>query len=376
MANLFTNLSGAISAQVTLTSDMISEEYRLTYTCSSIGTGKGFLLVKGGNTYMFPLQFVGQQEVKFKASLSGVATCILKGNATVSGLTLAPYSNVSEGDRTALDLVKTNGSSWDKINDMINDNNRLRADMVEGILNLTKNSFSNESGTITQKNGIMTFMNGTSYATSTMAVQIAGGAIGVSNNKDGNGGWVWTTAINGAGIDAKTIIADTFSALEITGLKITSGTISGGTISGGSMSNCTLLSGDTLTGNYLTIDNGILRGYRAGYEIFNLTTGGDSGRLILEYPGGNTSLDISTNMDINGELIAAIHSKGSKTLEIAANSSKVRLEKDGTVRIVSSGATIVQSGGDITLTPNQGNGSVRLNGTLTVDHLTVLENNS
>lgn len=364
MANLFTNLGGAINAQVTITSEMISEEYKLTYTCSSIGSGNSFLLIKGSNTYFFPLQFVGQQEIKFKASLGGVVTCILKGNASISGLTLSTYSNVSEGDRTALELVKQNGSYWNKFLDMINDFGKLRADMLEGIINLTTNAFANESGTITQKNGIMTFMDGTSYATSTMAVQIAGGAIAISNNKDGNGGWVWTTSINGAGIDAKTIIADTFSALEITGLKIKSSTLDTGDITGYTMKNCTLLSGDTDIGNYLEIINGILHGYRNHQEIFYLTTGGDAGRLVLRYPNGGTSLDINTSVNFDGERITAVHANGTRTLEVAANSSKVRLEANGIVRIISSGPTYIQSGGDITITPNQGNGDVKVKGRL------------
>lgn len=317
MANLFTNLGGAINAQVTITSEMVSEEYKLTYTCSSIGAGNSFLLIKGSNTYFFPLQFVGQQEVKFKASFSGVVTCVLKGDVTINGLTLATYSNVSQGDRTALELVKKNGSYWDQIINKVNEAGKLRADMMEGIINLTTNAFKNESGTITQENGIMTFMDGTSYATSTMAVQIAGGAIAISNNKDGNGGWVWTTSINGAGISAKTIIANTFDALEIRGAKMITGSIESVDISSVTIKSSTLLSGTIESGTYIKVDSsGNIVGYKNGVKVMSISVQGTT------YP----TIKLSTNCDdfyAKSLEVSEIHNANTNETEfyIAANNA-------------------------------------------------------
>ena len=140
---------------------------------------------------------------------------------------------------------------------------------MQGILNMTLNSFANEDGTITQKNGIMTWMNGTSYETATEAVRISGGAIGVSNKKDGNGDWVWSTAITGIGINAKAIVAKTFDALEIKGSNIVAGSIKGSNISGVTVSGSTIISGTKESGSYIELDSdGNIIGKKDGVKVF------------------------------------------------------------------------------------------------------------
>lgn len=289
MANLFTNLSGNINAQVTTTLDMVTEEYKLTYTCSNIGTGNSFLIIQGANTYFFPMQFVGQQEIKFKASLSGVVTCVLHGDAIISNLTLATYENVSEGDRRAIELVKNESSYWDRIKEITNNLGKVRTEMLEGLINLTVNAFANESGTITQENGVMTFLNGSSPATSTQAVQITGGAIRIANNKDASGNWIWTTAISGAGINAQTIIADTlatvdFSAANIQACDVTLAHLKGCDIKGGELwIGNTMPESEAQMGAYTgmrILSDGKIKGYYQGKESFTLTHS-HSGKLTL-----------------------------------------------------------------------------------------------
>lgn len=303
MANLFTNLSGAINAQITLTADMVSEEYKLTYTCSSIGDGKCFLIIKGGNTYFFPLQFVGQQEVRFKANLSGVVTCVLHGNAVISNLSLMTYTNVSEGDRAALELVKQDSSYWERIKNTTNDFGKLRTDMLEGLINMTVNAFANQSGTITQQDGIMTFLDGSSPETSTMAVQITGGAIKISNNKDDNGEWIWTTAINGAGIDAKTIIAKTlatvdFSAANIQACNVILAHLKGCDIKGGELwIGDTMPESEETMGTYTgmrVLSDGRIKGYYQGQDSFTLKHS-HSGELILNDSVGDNTVVITSS---------------------------------------------------------------------------------
>lgn len=303
MANLFTNLSGAINAQVTVTSDMVSEEYKLTYTCSSIGSGKSFLLITGINTYLFPLQFVGQQEVKFKAKFGSVVTCVSKGDASISGLTLSTYSNVSEGDRAALELVKSDSSYWDRIKKITDDAGKVRTNMLEGLINLTINAFANESGTITQENGIMTFMNGTKPENSTQAVQICGGAIQISNNKDANGNWIWSTAINGAGIHADTIIASTLDALDFSAAKIKSCDVTTAHLKGCDIKGGELWIGDTMPeneaamGNYTgmrVLSDGRIKGYYLGQDSFTLKHS-HSGELILTDSVNGNSVVLSSS---------------------------------------------------------------------------------
>lgn len=301
MADLFKNLSGSINAQNTITNEMISDEYTLTYTCNSIGNGNSFLVIKGLSTYFFPMQFVGKQEMRFKANLNGVVTCVLHGNASISDLTLSTYSNITEADRNAIELVKNESDYWARIKEITNNIGKVRAEMLEGLINLTANAFANETGTITQENGIMTFLNGSSPATSTQAVQITGGAIRIANNKDANGNWIWTTAISGAGINAQTIIADTlatvdFSAANIQAANVTLAHLKGCDIKGGEMwVGSSMPESEATMGNYTgmrVLSDGRIKGYYQGTESFTLAHS-HSGQLTLKDPINQNSLILS-----------------------------------------------------------------------------------
>lgn len=305
MANLFTDLSGAINAQVTTTSDMVAEEYKLTYVCSSIGTENSFLIIQGTDTYFFPLQFSGHQEIRFNARFSGVVTCTLHGDAVISNLTLSTYEKISEGDRKAIELVKNEASYWGIIKEVTNKERKLRTDMLNGLINMTINAFANESGTITQKDGIMTFLNGSTPETSTAVVQICGGAIRIANSKKANGEWDWKTAISGAGIHADTIIAETlktvdFSSANIKSCDITTADLKSCTLKGGELyigDNPDNL--DIFTGCIIQ-QNGFIKGYYQGTETFSLVHT-SSGRLRLYSPTTGKTLVLDS---YTGELYA------------------------------------------------------------------------
>ena len=208
------------------------------------------------------------------------------GNATLTGITLETVVDAT------MEYVKENATYWDKIKDITSSTGKVRADMLEGLIDLTLNAFANESGTITQENGIMTWLNGTTVENSTQAVQIVGGAIRIANSKLPNGEWNWTTAISGAGINAATIIAETFAALNITGVTITAGTITGGTINGVTMKGGEAYFGDVEKGNYMVAtQSGDIKGYASGVNTVNLTKN-SSGKLALRDPftGGKIEL--------------------------------------------------------------------------------------
>ena len=327
MADLFKNLSGAINVQNTITNEMISDEYTLTYTCNSIGNGNSFLIIKGSSTYFFPMQFVGKQEIRFKANLSGVVTCVLHGNASVSNLTLSTYSNITEADRNAIELVKNESSYWDRIKDITNNLGKVRTEMLEGLINLTVNAFANESGTITQENGIMTFLNGSSPATSTQAVQITGGAIRIANNKDARGNWIWTTAISGAGINAQTIIADTlatvdFSAANIQAANVTLAHLKGCDIKGGEMwVGSSMPESEATMGDYTgmrVLSDGRIKGYYQGLESFTLTHS-HSGKLTLTDSINNASVVL----DGSATNLATMYTEGRKMSLMCGNPQEV-----------------------------------------------------
>ena len=299
---LIDNASGNVSQGITLSSENKADRYKLSYNCSNIGSGKSFIriyatVIEGYKTYFMPVQFNG--EVSFELSIDTEATFLqfdIVGDATMTGITLETVVDAT------MQYVKENASYWDRIKEITSNTGKVRTDMLEGLINLTLNAFANESGTITQENGIMTFMNGQTVKDSTEAVQIVGGAIRIANSKLANGEWNWTTALSGAGINAATIIAETFAALNITGVTITAGTIVGGTISGVTIEGSTIYAGDKAGGNYTEItSNGIVNCYTNGLRTIGL----------VRRPNGIVDI----GRDIDGKNYMRINSDQSITID-------------------------------------------------------------
>ncbi|WP_410495009.1 hypothetical protein QTL86_12725 [Cellulosilyticum sp. ST5] len=263
---LIDNASGNVSQGITLDGTNKADRYKLSYNCSNIGSGKSFIRIyatlsdSNYKTYFMPVQFNG--EVSFELSIDSEATFLqfdVIGDATITGITFETVVDAT------MEYVKANSRYWDMIKEITSSTGKVRSDMLEGLINLTMNAFANESGTITQKNGILTFLNGTTPEDSTEAVEITGGAIRVADSKLPNGEWNWTSAVNGRGINAATIIAETFAGLNITSVNIVSGTITGGTINGVTMRGSTIFSGDIEGGNYVEITReGDINAYAKG----------------------------------------------------------------------------------------------------------------
>ena len=355
---LINNASGNISKGITLDSTNKAERYKLSYNCVNIGSGKSYIriyatVLGGYKTYFMPVQFSGQ--VEFELSIDSEATFLqfdMIGNATLTGITLETVVDAT------MQYVKENATYWDKIKDITSDTGKVRTDMLEGLINMTLNAFANESGTITQENGVMTFLNGKTVKDSTQAVQITGGAIRIANSKLPNGEWNWTTAISGAGINAATIIAETFAALTITGVTITGGTMKTGTLSG-----CTLMGGELFIGNEppingdisrytgLKIDrNGRITGYVDGNVTYRLLHANE-GRLHLFKGDSGVSIDSSWRR---------IYSEGGE-LNLYAGAPKTN----------QNGATlntriVMHEDGDIYVHCNKGSGKVIIDGDLEV----------
>lgn len=271
---LIDNASGNISQGIVLTPDNKADSYRISWNCTAIGSGKSYIRIyatigaEGYKTYFFPIQFLGPTEFEFSFDTSSTYLEFdVIGDATIQAITLETTI-----DNSAAEYVKENAPYWDRIKEITSNTGKVRTEMLEGLINMTVNAFANESGTITQENGVMTWLNGTTVANSTQAVQITGGAIRIANSKTPNGEWNWTTAINGAGINAATIIAETFAALNITGVTITGGTITGGTVNGVNMIGGSIKIGDDINGGtYTEIDKGgVIRGYCQGRRTFVL----------------------------------------------------------------------------------------------------------
>lgn len=280
---LIDNASGNISQGIILDSTNKADRYKLSYNCSNIGSGKSFIRIyatvtEGYKTYFMPVQFAGN--VEFELGIDSEATFLqfdMVGDAILIEINLETIVDAT------MEYVRENAKYWDMVKEFTSNTGKVRSDMLEGLINLTLNAFANESGTITQKNGILTFLNGTTPEDSTEAVEIVGGAIRVADSKLPNGEWNWSVAINGRGVNAATIIAETFAGLNITAVNIVSGTITGGTINGITMKSSTIYSGDVEGGNYVEITReGDINAYAKGEEE---TTVRQTYRLIKRSEG-------------------------------------------------------------------------------------------
>lgn len=267
---LIDNASGNVSKGITIDSTTRADRYILSYNCTSIGNGKSFIRIyatltdNSYKTYFMPIQFSGI--VEFELSIDNQATFLqfdVVGDAAINSINFETITDAT------MEYVKENASYWDRIKDVTNSTGKLRAEALEGLINLTTNAFANSSGTITQENGVMTWLNGTTVANSTQAVQITGGAIRVASNKLPSGDWNWSTAINGAGINADTIVSGILRAISISGVDITGSSITGGTVTGVTINGSQFISSDS-TGDKMTLDSG---------RIYFKTTDGGTGIL-------------------------------------------------------------------------------------------------
>lgn len=323
---LIDNASGNVSQGITLDSTNKADSYRLSYNCRNIGSGKSFIRIyatvtEGYKTYFMPVQFNG--EVEFELSIDNEATLLqfdVIGDATITGITFETVVDAT------MEYVKENASYWDRIKEITSNTGKVRTDMLEGLINLTLNAFANESGTITQENGIMTWLNGTTVENSTEAVQIVGGAIRVADSKLPNGEWNWSVSVNGRGINAATIIAETFAGLNITAVNIVSGTITGGTINGVTINGSKFVSKDS-SGDTMTLDAGRIdfRTHDGGTGILNSDELGlwNNNMTVLLEAYNSFSLGTGSVLSSSGTMIV-----GSRSY-----SNRIEFSDDGYIRI-------------------------------------------
>lgn len=326
MAKLIDNASGNVSQGVII--ERVEDSYRLSFNCSSMGIGKSFIRIYATlsdtsyKTYFFPIQFLNKNVIEF--SLDNSTSFIqfdMIGDAIVTGITLEEVTNAT------MEYVKANASYWDRIKKVTNDIGKVRTDMLQGLIDMTVNAFANESKTITQENGIMTFLNGASPESSTEAVQICGGVIRIANAKDGSGNWEWKTAITGAGIHADTIIARTLSTVDFSSANIESCNVTSAHLVG-----CDIKGGNLLIGvnpdnlqNFrgCAIDSsGTVYGYLNG-EVTYMLTHSPEGRLSLVCPTTGKSMSLNSNG----------YSDGSATI----SASKLRMGDNGYTEIIVDG---------------------------------------
>ena len=344
---LIDNASGNVTQGITLDSTNKADKYRISYNCNSIGIGKSYIRIYATlsdatyKTYFMPIQFTG--DVSFEFPIDSNSTFLqfdMIGDATLTEITFETVVDAT------MEYVKENATYWDRIKEITSNTGKVRTEMLEGLINMTLNAFSNESGTITQENGVMTWLNGTTVENSTQAVQITGGAIRIANSKLANGAWNWTTAISGAGINAATIIAETFAALNITGVTITAGTITGGTINGVTINSSTFISNDPY-GQQMMLEAGQLKfkkkdGKTSMIDSSSIVLWGANNSTLRLQPYDDFSLGQGTIIDSNGGDLILGHSGNQGHIKVA-NSGDIYIRAgyggDGNIYIQSKNAS-------------------------------------
>ncbi len=357
---LIDNASGNVSKGITLSSENKADRYKLSYNCNNIGSGKSYIRIyatlsdSSYKTYFMPIQFSGN--VEFELSVDNDATFLqfdMIGDATLTRITFETITDAT------MEYVKENATYWDMIKEVTSSTGKLRADTLEGLINLTINAFANEGGTITQVDGVQTFLNGTTVENSTQAVQITGGAIRIADSKLPNGEWDFTTALTGAGINADTITAGILRAITISGVDITGSSIIGGTLTGARIQGGEIFIGtyelnvdgtvdvSTFTGTHIDI-GGVIRGYKDGAPTYYLTHTAE-GRIAIGTNVENYGSPTMNIDSISGNNYGGISTRSNNGLRLfTQNGSSIILEDTGGVKI---------------LTPNR-NGTVYVEGNI------------
>lgn len=214
-----TTVKNGYNKEIAIIDDMKADKYTLSYSSESISICSFLTMYttsKDGSksTIVVPVQFAGNNSIEIEFPKDTAILEIVYKGSTLNNLILStvvtPY----------MEFIQEKATLWDKVQDIVNEQGKLRADMMEGIINLTMNAFANEGGTITQENGVMTFLNGATADESTQAVQITGGAIRIASNRKSDGSWNWQTALTGAGINADVINAGSLNGMFINGGQI------------------------------------------------------------------------------------------------------------------------------------------------------------
>jgi hypothetical protein len=147
-----------------------------------------------------------------------------------------------------------------------------------------------------------------------------------ANSKDGNGEWIWQSALNADGLIANQVVASALHGLTVNALNMIGGTITGATITGGK-----IIAGDDSSKIYVMLDS---QGNPFGIYFRDDSDGGkykslvdlwannDGGFLRIrnteEYAGGLYRPIYTLGGDGNGGV--AIHSRGDCHWYVTANS--------------------------------------------------------
>ncbi|WDL98119.1 phage tail protein [Alicyclobacillus sp. ALC3] len=138
------------------------------------------------------------------AATSATTTATSALSSATTAISTANQASVTAS--TALQPGSTIDTSW-----------------LSGIISADQNALQSAGGYVTVDSNGITILNASTYANATQALRLAGGIFGISDQKDGAGGWTFTTFGTGAGFDASLMNAGTLDAavVDVTNLNAT-----------------------------------------------------------------------------------------------------------------------------------------------------------
>ncbi|WDL96413.1 phage tail protein [Alicyclobacillus sp. ALC3] len=132
---------------------------------------------------------------------------------------------------------------------------------LNGIISADQNALQSAGGYVTVDSNGITILNASTYANATQALRLAGGIFGISDQKDGAGGWTFTTFGTGAGFDAS---------------QVNTGTLDAAIVNVTNMNASNITTGDLNLGgpNQMNFTMWDLNGQGNGYELFAMNQNG------------------------------------------------------------------------------------------------------
>ncbi|WDL97793.1 phage tail protein [Alicyclobacillus sp. ALC3] len=111
---------------------------------------------------------------------------------------------------------------------------------LSGVISADQNALQSAGGYVTVDSNGITIMNASTLVNATQALKLAGGIFGISNTKDANGNFVYTTFGTGAGFDASLMNAGTLDAAVVNVTNLDAANITTGDLNLGGPNNMNL----------------------------------------------------------------------------------------------------------------------------------------
>ena len=282
-----------------------------------------------------------------KDVLSGRNTSITLGEPSSS------VSRTISEMKQQTDAIKASAPEWNKIKEITDNLGNVIASKLAGTLQLMSAQIQNSTSTFEITDNGIYFHNQPTEEDSTFACLLNSTGILFANAKDGEGKWIWQTAIGADGVVATKVIASALYGLLIEGVTINAGTLNGGKINGVTIEGSTIYAGDRTAGTYIEITNeGAIYGYHDNALTFRYSAGNDDGILRL-YSSTNPdgTLVLSSNHLVDGDAFAAVMTDGSYIYIGGTSCEEIRFlrpTENGAALIIRDGEVIVN--GDLTVT--------------------------